>query len=99
MTALARCKCGAVLQPYNRSGLCSACYHERARERREGSLAQKKGRKCEWCLERGHSQDTCEMKRAGMRPTFIDYVPPEPVPRYSELFQLYVRRVPQRQEG
>ncbi len=94
-----RCKCGAPLQAYNRSGLCSGCYHERARERREGPPAAKKGRKCEWCLNRGHSQETCEMRKAGVRPTFVDYVPPEPVSRYSELFRLYVRRAPQRQEG
>jgi len=93
------CKCGAALQPYNRSGLCSSCYHERARERREDPQLGKKSRRCEWCLNRGHSQETCEMRKAGIRPTFVDYVPPEPVPRFSEMFKLFVRRAPQRQEG
>jgi hypothetical protein len=48
-------------------------------------------------MNRGHSQETCAMRKSGVRPTFTEYVPPEPVPRYSEIFKLYVRRVPQRQ--
>jgi len=55
--------------------------------------SEKRGRyKCEWCMQHGHSQDTCEMRKSGTRPTFVEYVPPEPVHRYSELSKLYVRR-------
>ena len=85
-----RCKCGESLLATNRSGLCSTCYHERAQTRKDKT--DRKVRKCEWCMNRGHSQDTCAMRKAGIRPTFVDYVPPEPVQRYSELNRLYVRR-------
>ena len=85
-----RCNCGSSLSAINRSGLCSDCYHRRAQERKEKIV--KKGRKCEWCLNRGHSQETCEMRKAGLRPVFVDYIPPEPVQRYSEMNRLYVRR-------
>jgi NMD protein affecting ribosome stability and mRNA decay len=86
----ARCKCGQQLPDTNRSGLCSDCYHLRAKQRKESAV--KRGRKCEWCMNRGHSWDTCEMRKSGVRPTFIEYVPPEPVLRYVEMNRLFVRR-------
>lgn len=88
----ARCdKCSVPLQDTNRSGLCSDCYHARALERKLSVGLERKGRKCEWCLNRGHTQDSCPLKKAGKRPDFEEHVPIEPVPRYFELNMLFVR--------
>jgi hypothetical protein len=81
--------CGAPLLDTNRSGLCSECYHARAIERKLNT--ERKGRKCEWCLLRGHTQDSCPLKKSGKRPEFEEHVPIEPVPRYFELNMLFVR--------
>src|SRR5271170_6669900 len=51
-----------------------------------------KGHRCPWCLHRGHGEETCELRRRGIRPNFVDYVPPVPVEIHAEMSRLIKRR-------
>jgi hypothetical protein len=51
-----------------------------------------KGHRCPWCLHRGHGEETCELRQRGIRPNFVDYVPPVPVAIHAEMNKLRVRR-------
>ena len=53
-------------------------------------MCKAKGHRCAWCLHRGHGEETCELRRRGLRPTFVDYVVPVPVEMHAEMQRLRV---------